>query len=224
MEQILNEYHAFLVEKIKIKLDKELENINQLKADFEYLRNKEGVLKYQKYYDETINSEKYAFEKQGYFSEFKSQYALQGIDNEYLKKLESDKKRIIQLIRNDEISKLYFEYFYQAKIKHKDGFKSKNLGSFCAKLTHTFSPEKYCPLDIPIKNYFGLENESFFTAFILISEGYRSWLKENRILLGSLKREAKGLDITNVLFIEKMTDLKFLDFIFWKRANIDAKK
>ena len=30
-------------------------------------------------------------------------------------------------------------------------------------------------------------------------------------------------DTKNELFIDEMTDLKFLDFIFWKRANVDAK-
>ena len=74
---------------------------------------------------------------------------------------------------------------------------------------------------MPIKNFFKLENESFFTAFLLISEAYTIWSKNNDI--NSLKDTAISIDVENKLFIDEMTNLKFLDFIFWKRANVDAK-
>lgn len=55
----------------------------------------------------------------------------------------------------------------KVEIQQKNGIVKKRLGSFFVKSVHTFQPNKYCALDNPIKKYFGLENESFFVAFII---------------------------------------------------------
>ena len=221
MQKLLNEYHKSLLTSILKKIDEELNDSQKIEADISSAVNDKGTKIFQVYYKSTLKNEKSAFANINFFKKFKKKHALQGIDNEYLERLEKDKSIIINLIKEDRIFELYQNYFYQAKIKHKDAFRFKNLGSFCAKLTHTFSPEKYCPLDVPIKNFFKLENESFFTAFLLISEAYTIWSKNNDV--NSLKDRAIRIDVENKLFIDEMTNLKFLDFIFWKRANIDAK-
>ena len=114
---------------------------------------------------------------------------------------------------------MYFDTFNKAEIKHGDGIKEKDLGSFFAKLVHTFRPSDYCALDNPIKNYFGLKKESFFIALFIISNVYKKWATDNKQLLNNLKDIFKNADKKAVLKHDQLTDLKLLDLIFWSKAN-----
>ena len=113
---------------------------------------------------------------------------------------------------------MYFEYFANAKIKHGEKSVHKNLGSFFSKFTHTFKPTEYCALDNPIKNYFKLKNESFYLAFIIISNAYREFINENFVIVENIITQ---LELNNIVksFSPKFTDLKLLDLIFWFEAN-----
>ncbi len=153
-----------------------------------------------------------------FFRKFKQQYSLQGVDGKYLDDLENKKQRILELIEIDDIATLYFEFFAKAKIKHGNQKKEKNLGSFFAKLIHTFVPEKYSALDNPIKEYLGLAKESFYISLFVINEAYREWITENPEIIGVIRAEAGNYSK------EKMTDLKLLDLIFWYEANKRNKK
>ena len=201
MQKLLNEYHKSLLTSILKKIDEELNDSQNIEADISSAVNDKVTKIFQVYYKSTLKNEKSAFANINFFKKFKKKHALQGIDNEYLERLEKDKSIIINLIKEDRILELYQNYFYQARIKYKDAFRLKNLDSFCAKLTHTFSPKKYCPLDVPIKFFFKLENESFFTAFLLLSEAYTIWSKNNDI--NSLKDRAISIDTENKLFIDR---------------------
>src|SRR5690606_31182228 len=117
---------------------------------------------FHKYYSETISNKDLFLSGTDFFRKFKQQYSLQGVDGEYLDDLENKKQRILELIENDDIASLYLEFFAKAQIKHGNQKKEKNLGSFFAKLIHTFLPERYSALDNPIKEYLGLEKESFY--------------------------------------------------------------
>ena len=118
------------------------------------------------YYSRTVSNRNLFLRDANFFGGFKQQYALQGIDNGYLEFLEKHKWELLKLIEAGNIADLYFKYFAYAKIKQKDGIKTKNLGSFFAKFVHTFKPEKYCALDNPIKKCFGLGNEVFMLRFL----------------------------------------------------------
>jgi len=174
---------------------------------------------FQNYYFETLNNENMFFNSSNFFRQFKMQYALQGIDNNYLDNLGKNKREIITLIRKDSLAQLYFETFYKTRIKHKDSFKEKNLGSFFAKLVHTFQPDKYCALDNPIKEYFGLLKESFFISFLIISKEYANWGKNNQKIIETIKTKLRIVDKKEIIKQEKLTDLKLLDLIFWSKAN-----
>ena len=99
---------------------------------------------------------------------------------------------------------------------------SKNLGSFFAKLVHTFCPDKFCALDNPIKKHFGLGKESFFMAFIVVSQAYQEWAKDNPILMRQIRDELEKNPVAKS-YSAKMTNLKLLDLIFWYRANRSDK-
>ncbi len=146
-------------------------------------------------------------------------YSLQGIDNNFLDKLEILKKEILNNICNDNLAQLYFDTFNKAEIKHGVGIIEKDLGSFFAKLVHTFRPEEYCALDNPIKNFFGLKKESFFISFFIISSEYKHWATDNNQIIKTLKVEFKKADKIGVLKHDKLTDMKLLDLIFWSKAN-----
>jgi hypothetical protein len=174
---------------------------------------------FQNYYFSTLKNEKLYFEATDFFRQFKKQYSLQGIDNNFLDKLEGFKKDILKSIRTDKLAQLYFNTFNKAEIKHGNGFKEKDLGSFFSKLVHTFRPEDYCALDNPIKNYFGLKKESFFISLFIISGEYKHWATDNRQLIISIKDKFEQLDKNKVLNHDHLTDLKLLDLIFWSKAN-----
>lgn len=174
--------------------------------------------RFQKYYFQTLTNRD-LFLESAFFREFKSQYSLQGIDNEFLDKLENEKPTILDLIERDELAKLYFDYFAKARIRNKENYKEKALGSFFAKIVHTFRPNDYCALDNPIKKYFGLQGESFFIAFLVISKAYKIWARENPKIIKNIRKEFKRIDSTGFFQHDKMTDLKFLDLVFWIKAN-----
>lgn len=174
---------------------------------------------FQNYYCATLNNENLYYSSTDFFRQFKKRYSLQGIDNNYLDKLEGLKKEILKNIRADKLAQLYFDNFNKAVIKHGKDFKEKDLGSFFAKLVHTFRPDEYCALDNPIKNYFGLKKESFFISFIIISYEYKHWATDNKKLLKIIRDKFKQADRKGILQHDKLTDLKLLDLIFWSKAN-----
>ena len=175
-------------------------------------------LAFQTYYRETVGNREHFGASVDFFRVFKQKYSLQGIDNGYLARLEGDKTAILQYIDNKRLSELYFGYFADVALKHGDGTTQKNLGSFFAKLVHTFSSDNFCALDNPIKGYFGLRNESFYIAFIVISNAYQEWSMENPLLMSQIRNELNDNKVGRV-FSAKMTDLKLLDLIFWYEAN-----
>jgi hypothetical protein len=173
---------------------------------------------FQDYYFRTVSDKRYFLSSDNFFRAFKKQYALQGIDNSRLDGLEKKKQRIIELIDNNQLADLYFEYFAKAPIRYKNKIVRRDLGSFFTKLVHTFKPGDFCPLDNPIRNYFGLNKESFYIAFLATSRAYKEWAGENARLLHRIRRELKQVDKTAKLS-DRMTDLKLLDLIFWYEAN-----
>lgn len=174
---------------------------------------------FQDYYFLTLDNEKLYNSSTDFFRQFKKRYSLQGIDNNYLDKLEGLKKEILKNIRTNNLAQLYFDTFNKAIIKHGKDFKEKDLGSFFAKLVHTFRPDEYCALDNPIKNYFGLKKESFFISFFIISVEYKHWATDNKKLLKVIREKFKQADKKGILQHDKLTDLKLLDLIFWSKAN-----
>lgn len=179
---------------------------------------------FQDYYFTTLDNEKLFLSLPDFFRQFKKRYSLQGIDNNYLDGLDKLKKEILKNIRADKLAQLYFDNFNKAKIKHGDGFKEKDLGSFFAKLVHTFRPDEYCALDNPIKNYFGLKKESFFISFFIISVEYKHWATDNKKLLQTIRDKFKQADKKQIIKHDLLTDLKLLDLIFWSKANLTKKK
>ena len=183
-----------------------------------------GSANFQRFYFESINNENSYLTSKDFFRVFKAQYSLQGIDNKYLDSLEFQKTEILKLIREDNLAKLYFKWFRKAKIKHNDKDVERDLGSFFAKLVHTFRPHDYCALDNPIKEFFGLKKESFFIAFLIVSTEYRHWADSNTGILRMIIDKLQHLDKEKIIKYEQLTDLKLLDLIFWSKANLQKKK
>jgi len=185
---------------------------------FSYNFGNNRSLSFQHYYRETIENREKFLSTPDFFRHFKQRYALQGIDSAYLDKLESEKETILHLLDSNDLVNLYYRFFADALVQRGERVVKKNLGSFFTKLVHTFLPDRYCALDNPVKKYFGLGNESFFIAFIVVSKAYREWASENWVLMQQIRMEIER-NKTGKLFSIKMTDLKLLDLIFWYQAN-----
>jgi hypothetical protein len=216
-------YITFLKQKVydKISTDISEQLINDIvEVDLYNSHIKDKISSsFQEYYFSTLNNDANFLSTQVFFRQFKSRYSLQGIDNEYLDRLESKKNEILHLIRKNSLTKLYLDYFNKALIKHGDLKKEKDLGSFFAKLVHHFLPNDYCALDNPIKDYFGLSKESFFISFFIISGEYKRWATENKNTLDAIRESFRKLDTNKVLDFDLLTDHKLLDLIFWSKAN-----
>jgi hypothetical protein len=221
MQKEVAHYLDTLKGKVKIKISSLLTDNDTViiarNAFKDYFGNTKSSA-FHNYYYETISNKKIFMSDPDFFGKFKQQYSLQGIDRGYLKLLEDNKTEILQLIEADKISILYFKFFAEVLIQHGNGSKRKSLGSFFAKLVHTFAPDKYCALDNPIRQYFGLEKESFFISFIVISEAYNEWSVENSAIMDKIKFEL-GTYAKQKPSNSNMTNLKLLDLIFWYQAN-----
>lgn len=182
-------------------------------------KNKKQFANFQEYYFKTlITPADLSFEK------LRQIYSLQGVDKESLKKLENNKEKIIKLIESGNLSDLYFNHFANVEIKRKNTSKEKNLGSFFTKIVHTFKPDDYTPLDIPLRKYFKLEGESYFVAFIVVSNAFARWASENEnkermanlrsLLIESIKDNLKELNSE-----PHITDMKIQNLIFWSVAQ-----
>lgn len=180
--------------------------------------NNQSSARFQSYYFEILKNEE-AFYQADFFRNFKSRYGLQGIDNNFLNQLNSNKKDILKQIREDNLIQLYYEYFKNANIQYRERVVIKELGSFFAKLVHTFRPDDYCALDNPIKKYFGLKNEGFFISFVTISSAYKYWASNNSKLIETLRDNLSEVDNVPILNHENLTDMKLLDLIFWSKAK-----
>ncbi len=213
------------LEKLKDSVKKEISSLLTdesvvwvTRVSFEdYFRNIK-LSAFHNYYSETVSNKELFLSDPSFFSRFKQQYSLQGVDSSYLKLLEENKPEIIELIQSGDLSLLYFKFFANAQIKHGEETKQKSLGSFFAKLVHTFAPNDFCALDNPIKDYFGLKKESFYIAFVVISQAYKEWSIENDGIINKIKMELERF-AKDISPNSDMTDLKLLDLIFWYQAN-----
>ena len=213
----LNRLSNSVKERISDILNDEAE-ANVIIEAFNFHFNEAASLAFQKYYFETINNRADYLDSEKFFARFKKQYSLQAIDNDYLNRLERQKERILLLVDQGDITKLYFDYFANAQIKHRDKLVSRNLGSFFSKFVHTFKPNDYCALDNPIKNYFGLKGESFYVAFLIVSNAYNNWVNENSSIIENIRTQFE-LDDKRKLFSLSFTHIKLLDLVFWFIAN-----
>jgi len=214
-----NQLENFVYKKISVEINNK--TINQIISGcLKFHIDDKKSADFQKYYFLTVENEEEFFNRPDFFRKFKKQYSLQGINNSFLDSLETKKKEIMRYINKDKLINLYFDKFYQIKIKQKSGIVTKDLNSFFAKLVHTFRPADYCALDNPIKKYFGLNNESFIISFFIISRVYKTWAIDNKKSIEIIRKGFREIDRDGIMNHEKITDLKLLDLIFWKKANI----
>lgn len=171
--------------------------------------------KFQEYYFRTLNNTEIFLSPEKFFEKFRQHYSLLGISSDGIDKLEHDKSIILDLIHQDNISKLYFEHFATGE---------KHFGSFFTKIVHTFNPDNYCAVDNPIKEYFELNRESYFISLLVISSAFKNWANKNRPRIDSIRKELKNADKNNLLQHDKITDMKLLNLIFWSVADNEQRK
>jgi hypothetical protein len=223
-QEYINTLRKSVYDRISAEInDETIDLIVQKDLVKSHLKNKASV-SFQKYYFSILSNKRHCTASVDFFRQFKRRYSLQGIDSRYLDKLEGRKKEILKNIRSGRLAKLYFDIFHKANIKHGKYYKAKSLGSFFAKLVHTFRPDEYCALDNPIKNYFGLSKESFFVSFCIISAEYKRWSLNNNTQMNIIREKFEQADKNNLLEHHKLTDLKILDLIFWSKANTKLKR
>lgn len=199
-----------------ILTDQKVEEIANAAFDFHF---KNPISRaFQEYYCKTVSNREAFLSTPNFFSKFKQKYSLQGIDGKHLARLEQEKGKILRLIDDDNLPKLYYDFFADVSLQHGKNVVRKTLASFFAKFAHTFCPDRYCALDNPIKDYLGLRREGFYIAFVVISQAYKEWARENPHLMQQIRMELEDNKIGKP-FSDKMTDLKLLDLIFWYQAN-----
>jgi len=219
----LDSLRKFILKKIKIVInDQTIDDLVDHDLSF-HLDQEESSSKFQKYYFKVTNNSDNFLHDPEFFKHFKYQYSLQGVDNNLLMRLESNKQEILDYLNSNRSFDVYDKFFSKVETKHGSKNLKKDFGSFFAKLAHTIKPDIYCALDNPIKNYFDLEKESFIVAFYLISQAYMDFSTDHKYCITELKKSFKKRDQKNIMTHDKLTDLKILDLIFWYRANVLTK-
>lgn len=171
-------------------------------------------IEFQKYYFKLMDNP-----EEIQFNIFKQKYSLQGVTSEYLDNLNIKKREIIELIKEDNLADLYFKHFHHKCIISGN---PKSFGSFFTKVVHTFKPYDYTPVDMPMKEYFKLNNESYFVSMLVISNAFKKWANENRNTVDEFNRLLVNyMNENHSLSIDKsqVTDIKVMDTIFWSIAN-----
>lgn len=222
IETYISQHITSILEKITNDINgNTVDEIVQKNLKYHSINNNSSS--FQKYYFETLENKTRFLSSKTFFHEFKRRYSLQGLDKTYLDYLEENKNIILTFLEEDKLLEIYTKYFAKANIKYGEKRIDKDLGSFFAKLVHTFKPYDYCALDNPIKNYFGLKRESFFIAFSIISSAYKLWSINNGGLLASIRQDFKTIDKNTVIKHDRVTDLKLLDLIYWSKADAQLK-
>jgi hypothetical protein len=112
--------------------EEQLRHLVQVSLGFHLTDPKSST--FQRYYFQVLENRDFYFEQPDFFKQFKKQYSLQGIDNEYLRHLEGNKKPIMDLVDQGKLAELYGQYFRSARIKHGQTWRHKELGSFFCKI------------------------------------------------------------------------------------------
>lgn len=207
-----SQYVTSLAEEVYKKIKEDLGNVPDhdiIKTCFTDRLSDKRFLDYEIYYFNTVNNEKYYFETNNYFREFRQKYSLRGIGGEFINKLEARKKDLLSLIHEDKLTDLYLHFKTE----------QKHYGSFFSKFAHTFKPNSYCPIDTQMKNYFGLERESYFITMIAVSRGCKKWAEENKDRMSKMRRLV--VESTDQLLLQEgqISDMKLLNTVFWSKAN-----
>jgi len=168
--------------------------------------------------------DKSAVSRKDYFNVFRSRYSLQGVDSAYLEKLNANKEEIFKRISDGDIHGVYRQFFYKQRITHGKGSRDKSLGSFFTKLCHTVEPELYTPMDNPMRDHFGLQDESFPIAMLIVSNAFAAWCGKNEFKVKAIKEGlavAFNSDARMGIKIEptQLTNMKVMDMIYWSVAN-----
>lgn len=170
---------------------------------------------FQEYYFRTINNTEAFLSPENFFIEFRKRYSILGITKDGLDKLEQNKHLILNLIQQDNLSELFFQHFKT---------ENAHYGSLFTKIVHTFNPENYCAVDIPIRVFFGLQHESYFVCLIVISSAFKIWANDHKQRMDDLRIALENADKNNLLQSCRVTDIKLLNIIFWSLANPARKK
>lgn len=176
------------------------------------LKKSQSFRRFQEFYFNTTGNSKY-FHADNFIIDIKKYYSIQGIATNDLKTLKKNQSEIVDLILQDNIVETYFKFFYSLN--------GKNHGSFFTKIAHTVAPDKYCPVDIPIREYFNLKNENYIFSMLALSSAFTKWSNKNQKII----RNLKSLFISETIkyfpnisantIAEKMNEIKILNIIFW---------
>jgi len=185
------------------------------------LKNSQGFRRFQEFYFKATGNPEY-FNSDNFIIDIKKYYSIQGITAGDLNRLKKYQSEIVDLILQDNIIEAYFKFFYSLN--------GKNYGSFFTKIAHTVAPDKYCPVDIPIREYFNLKNENYIFSMLALSNAFTKWSDKNQIKIRDLKSSFINEtieyfpNISANLIADKMNAMKILNIIFWSLSINNKNK
>lgn len=197
-------------------LDHSIENVYRQVADsidedtvrhvFRSVFASPNKIRLNRYYFSITGNEQ-AYFTDGFFHTFKKRFTLQGLSNQFLEHLETNKHEIHMLLRKGDLDILYFRFFQQDEPE-------KHLGSLFTRLVHAFFPHQYCPLDAQVKEYFNLRQDSYYIAMYVVSKAYLQAAERHPEWIGLLNNTLTKLDEDGAFRDEPITDIKLLDLFY----------
>ncbi len=199
---------GYLDQSIEIAYQQVLADIseNTVRNVFRKLFASPNKIRLNRYYFSITGNEE-AFFSDGFFHTFKKRYTLQGLSNQFLEHLETNKHEIHMLLKKGDLGILYFRFFQNDEPE-------KHLGALFTRLVHAFFPHQYCSLDVQVKEYFRLRHDSYYIAMYVLSKAYLQAAARYPEWTGLMKTTLEQLDEYGTFRNEHITDIKLLDLFY----------
>lgn len=191
---------------VKEKVEEDFNNMDEQKLIefFNESKRDNRIVSFIRYYNKTVLDK-----NKIKFSEFKHQWAIQGMTREVYTYFDENYDELRKEIINDKNIENFFE---------RHCTKVRREGAFCSKLFHTFLPKEFPPVDNPIRKHFELQNEDFITGVLTIKKGYELFIKENSRLIKLIRKVLSRREFS-FLRIDELSDIRILDMYYWFKIS-----
>lgn len=195
---------------IKKKIEEDFSEFDEQEFEdfFDKFKENKRTIKFIEYYNKTVLDK-----ERIKFSEFKYQWAIQGMTKEIFGYFDKNHDKLKGEITKKKNIRTFFKKYCTKK---------RREGSFCSKLFHTFLPSEFPPVDNPIREYFGLQREDFIDDVLIIKKGYELFIKGNPKIINLIR---KVLSKSKFFYLRanELSDIRILDMYYWLEGSRKKK-
>ena len=91
------------------------------------------------------------------------------------------------------------------------------------KLFHTILPNKFPPLDNPIRKHFKLQRIDFIESLFIVKKGYGLFISDNQDKIQMIRDNLYKTKF-KVFRVSELSDLRLLDMYYWLKISRNNKQ